>query len=118
MFSMYAKFAFVFLTLSLMLVLSFGGFIHAVVPHNHGDEHGAAPTTLWNDLHAALGSTQRKMLIAVIGTTFLFLLFSIVRYGEKVFLLARRRQRESIRLLDPIYGELLRRGVMPYRAFR
>ncbi len=115
---MYAKLGFVLIAVSLLCALTFGGFVHAVVPHEHGDEHGGEQSALWSDLHAALGSTQRKMLIAAIGTSFLFLLFSIVRYGEKVFLLARRRERGSTWSLDPIYGELLRRGVMPYRAFR
>lgn len=115
---MYARLGFILIAVSLTGVLAFGGFVHAVVHHEHGEKHEGAPTALWTDLHAILGSAQRKMFFAVIGAAFLFSLFSLARYAEKVFLLALRREREHIRSLDPIYGELLRRGVMPHRAFR
>ena len=116
--SMYAKVGLVFLVASLVAVLAFGGFAHAIIPHEHGEEHGTATTSLWNDLHAMLGSAQRKMFFATVSPVLLLLLFSIVRYGGHMLLLSRRRERELIRLLDPIHGELLRRGVMPHRAFR
>ncbi len=115
---MYAKVGSVLVVFSLMCALTFGGFVHAVVPHDHGEEHGGAPSALWSDLHATLGSTQRKMFFAAVSPILLLLLFSITQYGEKVLLLSRRRERELVRMFDPIHGELLRRGVMPHRAFR
>ena len=115
---MHTKAGLILLAVSLVAVLAFGGFAHAVIPHDHGDGHGGAPTALWSDLHAVLGSAQRKMFVAAATSILLVLLFSIVRYSEKSFLVARRREQGLLRSLDPIYGELLRCGVMPYRAFR
>lgn len=102
----------------LIAALVSGVFVHATVPHEHSHDSGGAESALWSDLHAILGSAQRKISFAAIASVLLLLLFRIARYGEEVFLLERRRERELTRLLDPVYGELLRRGVMPYRAFR
>jgi hypothetical protein len=92
----------------LVVVLSFGGTAHALVPHTHGDHHHRGESAVWQSLHASLRHEDKKALpffyvLAVLGAVALLVLVS-------------NRMDGISRILDDDF-ESLKRGVFAYRRF-
>ncbi len=92
------------LGVAIMLALLTGGFVHAVVPHDDGDDHHTATGVVWGSLHAAIQHEDKQ--VAALPAMFFLAILSVL-FVELCFV--------SFRLI-PARDEL-RRGIAAYRRF-
>ena len=107
-----------FLACACLLTFLTAGFLHDVIPHHHGavDNHGNdADSAIWATLHSAVQHDQKKPLI-VLAQSFLMILASIL--SVSIFKVIIPAQSPELLALDPYAGTMLRRGILPHRAFR
>ncbi len=101
----------VFMIFFLCLALLLGPILHSVVPHSHGAD--GSESTLWQSIHSALHSEQKKMLFTVTDAVPLFAFLYIVLF------IALPRYVFSRRLLriEHSLQALLCSGRLRYRMF-
>lgn len=109
-------------SLILVMALGGGGLLHAIVPHSHGDDHGSGQnheSAVWTGLHGALSHEQKKFLLAIVATIAIVTLGIILNTFSafRVSMAYLRAVSSLARVRDPNAGELLRRGIHPYRKF-
>lgn len=97
---------------AVMLSLSMGGIVHAVVPHEHG--HTDILPSIWQDLHAAV-QHENKQVVSV--ALLAFVVFGIFFMPIRAYAYSRNLQR-IIATCDPLRGAMLRSGIFSYRKFR
>jgi hypothetical protein len=109
------------LTFVLTITICFGGFLHAAIPHNDGDNHGqSGASPVWESLHSAIKHEDKKSIAP--SAEFLVLLVLVLLLGQRQRAFTRvrlqMRHRHVLRGMDPVSGLILRRGIAAYRAFR
>lgn len=98
----------IFMVVSLFVALLFGGFVHAVVPHEEGDHH-ASSGIVWGTLHSALNHEDKFFILTA---TYIFV-FSILIMGMRVMSVYTPIGVEA----KDQKKEALRRGTAKYRRF-
>lgn len=104
-----------------MFVIS-GGFMHAALPHDHGngDEHtgGAGETIIWQMFHGALQHNDKKALFTAVEPLILVVL-SVIALSmlNIVGSILYSRDFADPRVHDSARMSALRRGVFRYRVF-
>lgn len=95
----------------LCMALILGPILHSVVPHSHGAD--GSESTLWQSIHSALHSEQKKMLFTVTDAVPLFAFLYIVLSTVLPLHVFRRRLLRSEHSLH----SLLCSGRLRYRMF-
>lgn len=108
---MYSKWSLALtLVCAVMIALSLGGALHAVIPHEHGPAADILPA-IWQDLHAVVRHEGKDTLGAF---TLPVALFS---FSALVLLVLHPIRYQVVALYDPMRGRALRRGIVAYRKF-
>lgn len=112
------RLSFAFVAYALIVALSSGGLTHSVIPHTHNDGHsGQAQESLaWVSLHNSLSHEGKKFLALMLVVAFVYL-GTIINLGARTVPSLLALNAVIIRTRDPSAGELLRRGIFPYRRF-
>lgn len=98
------------MALTLVSALAFGGFVHAVVPHDDGDAHHQGHLIVWGTLHSALQHEDKWL-----ATMAAYLLFALGLVVVNSFF--RLSPVFAARLFDE-RDRHLRKGIVSYRRFR
>ncbi len=83
-----------------------GSVVHALVPHEHGEDHDHhSESIVWQSLHASLRHEDKKALpffdsFATVGTVFLATIISVRMFSYTVAI-----------------ADEIRKGIVPYRRF-
>lgn len=89
-----------FIAFVVVLALTGGALLHAIVPHEHGD----ASDVVWGSLHASL-----TVVASGVGAVLLLWRTVILPQPELSAHVVRREHRQA---------QLLRRGILAHRKFR
>lgn len=93
----------------LACVMLFGGTAHALIPHEHGDHHGARDggSVIWQALHNSLRHEDKQALPV----------FNILAFVAAVIVARQLTVRREIDTHVDSLMDFLRRGIAPHRAF-
>ncbi len=97
----------VVIAFALVLALVLGNPAHALIPHEHGDHHGAKESPVWQSLHAALRHEDKQALPV----------FSILVVLARLLTPSRVVARLAVETMTDSLFEYLRRGIVPHRKF-
>lgn len=102
-----------FLGLLLVLCVVSAPFLHAVIPHKHSHAGGEGVDIVWASLHSGLHAEDRK---AFDGMVSVLALFALCASFVSVFFITAPAYAPARRRPDRL-ALLLKRGILPYRAF-
>ncbi len=99
-----------------VVALLTGGLLHALIPHDDGDNHGDNLSIIEGSLHSAIQHEEKKVFVLMAGL-WLFTLFIVRRNmtGEYILLFSTTAI-PFLRTPDPQLLEV-RRGTVAYRKF-
>ncbi len=96
--------------LVLLVALVGGGLVHAIVPHDDGDNHHDAKSVVWGSLHSALQHEDKSFALLAVVFTYAVGVVVLVTYAFRTELLFEAVAADS-RL------QHMRRGAAKYRRF-
>ena len=105
----------ILLAFVVVFVLSSGGILHAIVPHEHNYDGSKDVGVIWEQLHAAVRHEDKKTLLVSADALPLFVFGMNVALGYlgAALILFYIRRKPFNTILDA-----LRSGIVPYRKFR